>query len=174
MTSFKQKALTLTLALAQLAVVGWLDYITSYEISLAIFYYLPIAYAAWHLGRLWSFVFSILCATTLTWVEVASGQHYSSDWVVAERVVMQVLVFGFVAFSFNYFKRAIAQEKEKVRRLEGMLTFCSCCHKLRDEQGNWTDLNSFLREGRGVETEAKLCPTCAREMYATGGVRKVD
>ena len=172
MLSLKQKIFDLTFALTQLALVGWLDYITSYEVSLAIFYYIPIAYAAWVLGGGWGFGFSVLGAVTLTWSEIASGRHYSHDWIVVEVTGMRLLGLSFVAFSFSYFKRAIFREREKVRRLEGLVTFCTCCHKLRDDEGNWTNLASFLRDNKGVESEAKICPTCAREVYATGGEGK--
>lgn len=151
----------------QLAFVAWLDYITSYEVSLTVFYYVPIAYAAWNLGRYWSFGMSALCAATLTWVELKSGRHYSADWIVAERAFMRLLVFGFVAFSFNHFRTALERERDKVKRLEGMLSVCSCCHRVKDPDGNWLDSETFLRESPLVEPVPKLCPSCAREIYAT-------
>lgn len=168
MISSKQQFFALIFAVAQLTLVGWLDYVTSYEISLSIFYYVPIAYAAWNLGRGWSFGFGVLCAVTLTWIEVASGRHYSHEWIIAERLLMRLLSFSFVAFSFNYFRQSLAREREKVRRLEGMLTFCNCCRKVSDDEGNWTQLDVYLRENTEVKPQTKLCPTCARETYAGG------
>ena len=169
MLSPKRQPFVFAVAVTQLLLVGWLDYVTSFEISVTVLYYIPIAYAAWNLGRGWSFGFGALCAGTIVGVAYASGQQYSSDWILAEQALMQALGFGFVAFSFNYFKRTLRLEREKVRRLEGILTICTGCQKLRDEQGNWTDLASFLREGGAAESQAILCPTCAREVYAKSG-----
>jgi hypothetical protein len=171
MVRFKQMGFASVFALAQLAFVGWLDYVTGNEVSVAIFYYVPIAYAAWNLGWGWSFGISTLSALTLTWVELLSGRHYSHEWIIAERTFMRLIVFGFVAFSFNYFKSTIEKEREKVRRLEGILTSCSCCRKVRDDQGNWSELDAYLRENTDVQPQTKLCPTCARETYAEGGKR---
>jgi hypothetical protein len=170
-TGSNKRGFVVLITLAQLALVGWLDYLSSYEVSLAIFYYVPIAYAAWNLGAAWSFAFSALAAITLTWMELAAGRHYSSVWFLAERQLMRLLVFSFVAYSFNFFRRAIEREREKVRQLEGMLTVCSCCRKTRDEDGNWISLDVFLQEKSGVRADLKVCPTCAREVYAKDGLK---
>jgi hypothetical protein len=100
---------------------------------------------------------------------VAAGRHYSHEWIIGEVAMMRLLGFSFVAYSFNRFKHTIEDERAKVRRLEGLFTFCSCCHKVRDEHDNWTDLDSFLRDSVGAGTKAKLCPTCAREIYVKSG-----
>jgi len=152
-------------ALGQLAVVGWVDYATGYEVSVAILYYFPIAFAAWQLGMTWSLGFALLCAGTLTWVDVASGHHYSHEWMMLETGFMRLLGFGFVAFSFNYFKKSIERERDKVRRLEGVVTFCSCCSKVRDEEGGWQDLETLLKQSTDARAQPKLCPDCARSRH---------
>ena len=165
MPFFKWRWLTFLFSFVQLGFVGWLDFATSYEISVTICYFIPISYAAWYLGWEWSFVFGLLSAGTLTWTEVAGGRHYSSGWIIGEVTLMRVLVFGFVAFSFNFFNRTIQKEKDKVRQLEGLLPVCTCCRKVRDAGGNWTDLEAYLRENTQVELQAKICPDCARSQY---------
>lgn len=38
-------------SVASLALIGWLDYITGYEFGFFIFYFVPVAIAAWYCGR---------------------------------------------------------------------------------------------------------------------------
>lgn len=159
----------LALASAQLGVVGYLDYLTSYEVSVAVLYYFPIAYAAWFLGWGWSFCFGLLCAATLTWADIYSGHKYSKEWMIWEVTGIRVIGFSFVAFSFNFFKRTLDREREKVRRLEGLMTFCNCCNQVQDEHGNWSDLRTLVLENSTMQTRLKVCPSCARAAYAGVG-----
>ena len=165
--------LVLGFAVAQLILVGWLDYVTTYEISVSILYYFPIAYAAWFLGGGWSFGFGFLCAATITWAEIAGGRTFSKEWMVMEVASMRLLGFGFVAFSFNYFKRTIDREKDKLRRLEGSIAFCNCCARVRDVDGNWTDLKTVIQSNPILRGALKVCPECSRKSYADGVCRTV-
>mgnify|MGYP003342362063 CR=1 FL=1 len=47
----RDKTLIFCLCLVMLMVLGWLDYVTGYELNLFIFYSLPVGIAAWYLGR---------------------------------------------------------------------------------------------------------------------------
>lgn len=147
--------------------MGWVDYATGFDISLIVFYFAPIAIAAWYLGMGGSLLFGILAAGVLTWAEIAGGRHYAQRWILWEQIVMRVIVFGMVSYGFSFMKRALEKEREKVRRLEGAtMTFCACCTKVRDPRDNWVELGTFLRENTSVEARAKLCPSCSREAYA--------
>lgn len=161
----KQILFPVIFSLAQLALLGWVDYVTGYEISLVVFYFLPIASAAWKLGAAWGGVFAVASAITLTWTEVAAGRSFSQWWMVWEHGVMRALVFGFVAFSFGYFRRSIDLERGRVRRLEGLLTFCNCCMRVQDDQGNWDDLPTVVRRNKDVQTRLKVCPQCSRVAF---------
>jgi len=154
------------LTLGMVALVGWFDYLTGYEVSVAVLYYFPIAYAAWRLGWLWSFVFAFLCVATLTGVDIAAGHHYTKGWMLWNQVIMRLLCFCFVAYSFDFFKRRSDRQNEKIRRLEaGTMCICSSCRKVRDANDNWVELESFLRDNTAVQAQAKLCPDCARAFY---------
>ena len=169
--TFKQTCSVVAFALIQVLGVAWLDYKTSFEISLSVFYFIPIAYIAWNLGVVWACAFAILCASTLTYVELASGRHYSENWIVAERLLMRLLNFGFVAISFSHFKRTLKRERENVKRLESMFTLCGCCRKVLDEDGNWISFESYVGEKGDIGARTKLCPMCARTAYARGRKR---
>jgi hypothetical protein len=68
---------TVTIALALLLAIGYLDYITGPEISFRIFYVAPIALVAWRTRQLPSALVAL--AATIVWfvADVASGAQYS-------------------------------------------------------------------------------------------------
>ena len=54
----------------------------------------------------------------------------------------------------------------EVRALRGLLPICTRCHKVRDDDGYWSELGQHLREAAGTELTHGICPDCARELYA--------
>jgi len=62
----------------------------------------------------------------------------------------------------------IAQLNEslsKVKTLSGLLPICASCKKIRDDNGSWLKLETFVREHAGVEFSHSICPDCMRLLY---------
>jgi len=55
---------------------------------------------------------------------------------------------------------------EEVRTLSGMLPICASCKKIRDDQGYWHGVETYVREHTGAEFSHGLCPDCAQKLYA--------
>jgi PAS domain S-box-containing protein len=53
---------------------------------------------------------------------------------------------------------------EKVRTLRGLIPICSCCKKIRDDKGYWTQLEVYFSEHSDTEFTHGLCPECAEKM----------
>ncbi|MEW6238244.1 MAG: PAS domain S-box protein [Candidatus Omnitrophota bacterium] len=65
-------------------------------------------------------------------------------------------------------KRLISQLQEalqKVKTLSGMLPICSSCKKIRDDQGYWQQLESYIRDHSEAEFSHGLCPECAKKHF---------
>ena len=57
----------------------------------------------------------------------------------------------------------------KVKLLSGLLPICSGCKKIRDTQGYWQQVESYIREHSEAEFSHGLCPDCARRLYPEVG-----
>lgn len=53
----------------------------------------------------------------------------------------------------------------KMRYLEGFLAICSSCKKIRDEQGNWQQMESYIHDRSEARFSHGLCPHCAQKLY---------
>jgi PAS domain S-box-containing protein len=53
---------------------------------------------------------------------------------------------------------------EKVKTLRGLLPICSCCKKIRDDKGYWTQLEVYFKEHSDAEFSHGLCHECAEKM----------
>lgn len=54
---------------------------------------------------------------------------------------------------------------DRVRTLHGLLPMCSHCKKIRDDQGYWTRVESYLSEHTDAQISHGLCPDCLRKLY---------
>ncbi|HBF34230.1 TPA: hypothetical protein DDW35_06665, partial [Candidatus Sumerlaeota bacterium] len=62
----------------------------------------------------------------------------------------------------------------QVKQLNGLLPICACCKKIRDDKGNWTQLESYIRKHSQAEFTHSYCPDCAQQMLSGGNQKNVD
>jgi len=58
-------------------------------------------------------------------------------------------------------KKAISE----VKTLRGFLPICCICKNIRDDQGYWNQIESYIRDHSEAEFTHGLCPECAQKHY---------
>jgi PAS domain S-box-containing protein len=58
-------------------------------------------------------------------------------------------------------QRALAE----VKTLSGLLPICSACKKIRDDNGYWTRIESYLLDHSNAQFTHSLCPDCLQKYY---------
>lgn len=162
----RAKEVLLTVSgLALLGLVGLSDYLTGPEISFGIFYFLPIWLMTWHFDRGVAVLFSVLCA--IVWFEVddLSGLEYSAAIIPLWNAVARLVYFLSFAFLLSYIREQLRQSKEEVKRLSGLLPICSSCKKIRDDDGYWQEIESYLHTHSDTQFSHGICPECAKKLY---------
>lgn len=61
-----------------------------------------------------------------------------------------------------------------VRTLSGLLPICATCKKIRNDQGYWTQIESYLHARADVQFTHGICPECAAREYAKMGISPSD
>jgi DNA-binding NtrC family response regulator len=51
----------------------------------------------------------------------------------------------------------------KVKTLSGLLPICSACKKIRDDQGYWSQVESYIQDHTDARFTHSYCPECARK-----------
>ena len=66
-------------------------------------------------------------------------------------------------------RKTIEQEKEQavseLKVLGGLLPICASCKKIRDDQGYWSQIESYIRDHSEAQFSHGICPDCARAIY---------
>jgi hypothetical protein len=65
-----------------LLLLGWLDYVTGYELGFFIFYFIPVSMAAWWGGRTPGLVMGFLSAGAWFMADQLGHHHYSHAYLV--------------------------------------------------------------------------------------------
>ena len=59
----------------------------------------------------------------------------------------------------------LSQALKKIKTLRGLIPICSHCKKVRDDQGFWNQVESFIAEHSEAEFSHSICPECAKTHY---------
>jgi len=53
----------------------------------------------------------------------------------------------------------------KVKTLSGLLPTCAGCRKIRDEDGEWHEMENYISDHSDADFSHGLCPACAERLY---------
>lgn len=68
----------------------------------------------------------------------------------------------------NEKEQAIVELREalaQVKLLSGFLPICCSCKKIRDDQGYWQQIESYIRAHSQAEFSHGICPECYKKLY---------
>jgi hypothetical protein len=68
-----------------------------------------------------------------------------------------------VAFAF-LIDRILRQHRE-IRILEGLLPMCSFCKRIREDDGHWRQLETYIAERSDARFSHTFCEECGRKHY---------
>jgi len=61
--------------------------------------------------------------------------------------------------------REIEEAMAEVKTLRGLLPICSSCKKIRDDEGRWSSIESFVGSRSDAEFTHSICPECSARLY---------
>lgn len=111
--------LTMLVATLLVAFIGIVDYATGYDVSLFVFYGLPIMLVVWYVDRKPAMLIALLSALVWWWADIKSGHPYITDWMQVWNSSVRLVFFMFVAFGGAAMKGqrdAVSSQLEAVNR----------------------------------------------------------
>ena len=66
---------------------------------------------------------------------------------------------------FRRVSRALAESLKNLKTLHGLLPICSSCKKIRDDDGAWSRIESYISAHSETEFTHGICPTCIERLY---------
>ncbi len=155
-----------------LLLVGWLDYITGYELGFFVFYTVPVGLAAWYLGR-WPGIWLALAAT-LAWglADALAGAKYSSPFSFWWNTTVHLAALIINAVTIAKIRLDLKQRDLLATKLEAArqtlraaakaLPACPVCGKVHPRTGpsDPAELRALARDN--ADFSEALCAECAQ------------
>lgn len=60
---------------------------------------------------------------------------------------------------------ALQEANGKIKVLSGLLPICASCKRIRDEEGRWESLETFIEQHSSAAFSHGLCPVCTSRLY---------
>jgi hypothetical protein len=160
--------------------LGFVDWITGYELNFFVFYFLPVSLAAWFVGRGASASLAVFSAIVWFGADVLSGHTHSSHIYAVWNTMVRLASFLLIGWSVSEIRHLLDRERrlaEELRRvlaevkvLEAFLPICCQCKEIRNQEGCWQQLEAYIGEHAGTQFSHGYCPECAKKIMAEAGL----
>jgi signal transduction histidine kinase len=155
-------------------IIGYVDYVTGYEHSMLLFYFLPICLAAWSANFAFGIMIVIVCVITWVLADLASGIPALGFWNIGMAFASYVLFAGVVSklgtvvreLDRRVDERTAAYEREMVerRRLDQEIAQVAdrerrrLGHDLHDKLGQHLTGTALAAQVLKEKLAARCCP----------------
>ena len=127
--------------------------------------------------------------------QVARKIKTSAEWknipiiFVTARNESEAIVEGFNAGGVDYVTKPfnppellarirthieLQRVRNELHTLHGLLPICATCKKIRNKEGVWQRLETYVSKHSRAEFTHGLCPDCARELYPEAAARMAN
>ena len=62
-------------------------------------------------------------------------------------------------------KNELMRKETEVKILRGLLPICASCKEIRDDNGYWHQIESYIRDHSEAEFSHGICPECVERLY---------
>jgi hypothetical protein len=99
-------------------------------------------------------------------IAIESVQKGAQDYIVKGQVTGSMLGRA-IRYAIERRKLLVQLEQStsEIKKLRGILPICANCKKIRDDQGYWTQVETYIRDNTGTEFSHGICPDCAEKLY---------
>ncbi len=171
---FKGSSILVIIFLSVFA-LGYIDYVTGYELNFFVFYFVPITIAAWKVGSTSSYLISILSSIIWFLSDIYSSHPYSNAFFAAWNTAIRLLAFLTIAYTMSRVRFLLTEERKisknlrdalvQIKTLSGLIPICASCKKIRDDKGYWNEVEAYILEHSEAELTHGFCPECMKKLY---------
>lgn len=141
-----------------------LDLITGEKIRFPILFVMPVALAALRNQR--TVAYALVIGLSLARMALHFHWHGTMELVVGGvNALIYMLTLLFCAYLLD--KTALQNKalEERVNILEGILPICAACKQIKNENGQYEQLEKYFHEHFQATFSHGLCPDCLKKLY---------
>ena len=146
------------------AVVLTVDHTAGPILQFQVFFLFPVMLASWYSGRLWGLFFAISLPLVRLYFVIEQKAPWSFEEALTNAMI-RIIVFTIVVYLADRTARQTRALKREVEVLGGLLPVCSFCKKIRDDDGQWQQMEMYIAERSEAQFSHNLCPDCLKKHY---------
>jgi len=153
-----------------------LDLITRWDVSVLLFYVIPVWVAVWYFGLGIGTFFSIAAVLVEGYVDILEGHPDTRPWVIWWNGLMRLSTYLVVAYAILNVRMRSQEVRDLLAELQnttndaweigGLFPMCPDCKAIRSNPEYVQDLKNFLTLGTGSRFIHMTCPDCAKAYKA--------
>ncbi|MDQ3002027.1 MAG: hypothetical protein M3Y08_12305 [Fibrobacterota bacterium] len=155
--------------------LGFIDFISGWELGFFVFYFVPIFLITWGIGKKAGTFVAIYAALTWFAADALLEKHYSSwfflFWNTAIRLVADLLMVYLVSKIKDLYEiqektlSELVEANRKVKVLSGVLPICASCKNIRNDKGYWEQMEVYISKFSHAEFSHGICGECIAKLY---------
>ena len=98
-------------------------------------------------------------------LEVALSHFHSGETMLVSAVVKDISQRKRNEAEREKLIEELQSALDNVKQLSGLLPICASCKKIRDDNGYWNQIESYIRDHSEAEFSHGICPDCAKRLY---------
>ena len=148
------------------AVVIYIDYITGREIRFPILYVLPVSIAAWVQREKTAYTFAfVLPVLRVFFIFQWKDPECQSLRATIINFLIRMGALLFYAYLVGRTARQTKLLEKRVKILEGIVPICASCKKIRNEKGEYVQVERYVSEHSEASFSHGICPECMCKLY---------
>ncbi len=154
-----------TVVVLAVALLG-LDFVSGPSIRFPIVYVVAVALAAWRHGCGFGCVLAVGMPLVRLWFVHSLWQE--SEEKTAIEWINACIQWGVLLGTAWLVGRSGAQQRalqEDLRVLQGLLSVCYCCKRVRDNSGVWLPKGTAIPPHLEATVSSTICPDCLEDHY---------
>lgn len=148
-------------ALFSCGILG-LDLLTGPFLMFPILFVVPVAASAWFYSPRFALLLSVLLPVG-RWAIAAFVEHPSPIVYASINALVRIAVLCLLAVLVGRTARQTKELKREISLLEGILSVCMFCKRIRDDQENWKSLETYIGGHPKSDFSHGMCPDCAKQ-----------
>jgi len=161
------------LLLAFILGISYVDYASGFKFSLFPLYLIPIALISWN-EKITVTILSSVLASIIILIKDIYYRTLVTDYAYWDLFIKILLLF---ITSFMIWKirnliiendRAVGELRQslsEIQELREMIPICAWCHSVRNDEGFYEKIESYLNKHTGSKLTHGICPSCVEKYY---------
>ncbi len=168
-------AATLLAGIALTTLLGVVDSMSGWELGFHVFYSIPIFYITWTMGRLSGALIAVYASVCWFGADTLLEKHYTSASLFAWNSIMRLVSDLILVFLVDKVKTLYAAQRKtnadleeanhQIKVLKGILPICASCKNIRNGQGDWEQMETYISKYSQAEFSHGICDSCIAKLY---------